>query len=186
MQTTTSTGLNVVGDPATNRCVASDDKGDFVVVWLQYDDDSYTDVYMRLYNQHRQPVDQRNARQYLHSEESDGTVGGDGRGRRFRHRLGQPRPGSRRCELGDLRPAVQFGWEPRSAASSASTPTRQTTKFRPTSPWTAQGDFIVVWATQGQAYSYFNTVEGQLYSYDGEQDGRRIPRQLRAIFPAPA
>ena len=56
IQTTTSTGLNVAGDAAVTRNVASDDKGDFVAVWLQYDSDGYTDVYMRLYNNTGNPL----------------------------------------------------------------------------------------------------------------------------------
>ncbi len=50
----------------------------------------------------------------------------------------------------------------------------------------SQGDFIVVWATQGQSYSYFNTVKGQIYDYDGQQGSAANSPSTPRIFPAPA
>ena len=33
------------------------------------------------------------------------------------------------------------------------------------------GDFVVVWASQAQSYSYFNTLKGQIYDLDGNTVG---------------
>ena len=43
------------------------------------------------------------------------------------------------------------------------------------------GDFVVVWATQGQPYSYFNTVKEQMYSYDGHKVGGEFNVNSRDI-----
>ena len=33
------------------------------------------------------------------------------------------------------------------------------------------GNFVVVWATSGQSFSYFNDIHGQIYDSDGKRVG---------------
>jgi len=68
-KTTTSNAKNAAGDDAVNRNVASDDRGRLRRVWLQYRNDGYTDVVTRcVYKYDNRPVDQRDARQVVHSD----------------------------------------------------------------------------------------------------------------------
>ncbi len=136
VQTTTSTGLNVAGDSASTRIRRLRRRGRLRRRLAAVRQRRHHRRLHAALQQRRQPLDRRNAGQHLHHRQSDRSLGGDGRRRRLRRRLGQPRPRSRR-QLGNLRPAVQFGWERRSAASSASTPSPPTIRSRPPSPWTA-------------------------------------------------
>ena len=169
VQTTTDTALNVVGDPANNRCVACDDKGDFVVVWLQYDTDNYTDVYMRLYDNTGNPLtDETLVNTYTTKSQTEPSVAMDADGDYVIvwSSQGQDPDGSwgiygqRFNSIGG-----RVGSEFRVNTTTAND------QVSPDVAMDSRGDYIVVWATQGQQYSYFNNVEGQMYAYDGRKLG---------------
>ena len=159
------------GREESTRSVAVDHDGDFVVVWTSYDpaDPANGDVYMRLYDRNDNPLTgdirvntttaghQRNASVAMDADgdfvvvwesqgqDSDGSTGIFGR--RFSS-AGQALGGEFRVHT--------------STAGEQINPEVATDHF---------GNFVVVWATQGQPLSYFNDIRGQLFDYQGTRLG---------------
>ncbi|MFQ5495390.1 MAG: proprotein convertase P-domain-containing protein, partial [Phycisphaerae bacterium] len=158
----------------STRSVAVDHDGDFVAVWTSYGQDDPSDpggagVYARMYNRDNVPLTdeflvntdtvghQRNASVAIDADgefvvvweaENDNVDGSWGvYGRRF-NSVGDPLGGQFRVNTNvqndQLNPAVAMD------------------DF---------GNFVVVWASKGQSFSFFNDVRGQLYNYRGERIG---------------
>ena len=169
VQTTSSTGLNVAGDPAVDRCVASDDAGDFVVVWIQYESNNTTDVFMRLYDNTGNPLtNEEMVNTYTTGNQTEPSVAMDADGDYVIvwASQGQDPDGSWGI----------YGQRFNSMGSTVGDEFRVNTntandQVSPDVAMDSQGDFIVVWATQGQSYSYFNTIKGQIYGYNGSKLG---------------
>ena len=161
--------MNVVGDPAVDRCVASDDAGDFVVVWIQYESNNTTDVFMRLYDNTGNPLtNEEMVNTYTTGNQTEPSVAMDADGDYVIVWASQGQDpdgswgiyGQRFNSLGST-----VGGEFRVNTNTAND------QVSPDVAMDSQGDFIVVWATQGQSYSYFNTVKGQIYGYNGSKLG---------------
>ena len=175
VQTTTSTGVNAAGDSASTRNVACDDKGDYAVVWLQYAADGTTDVYMRLFNSIGNPLSNEtlvnstftagNQTERSVAMDADGDFvvvwasqgeDPDGSwgiyGKRFSYDSTQPN---------NLKAGAEF------RVNTIIT----NDQLSPAVAMDNYGDFVVVWASQAQSYSYFNTIKGQIYDLDGNAVG---------------
>ena len=160
------------GKEQTTRTVVVDNDGDFAVVWTSYGQDDPSDpngagVYLRLFDRNDVPLtgeilvntvtqgDQRNPSIAMDADgdlvvvwesKGDNVDGSWGIfGRRF-NSVGTP--------LGD-----QF---------RVNTHT-QNDQLNPAVSMDEFGNFVVVWASKGQSYSYFNDVRGQVYNHRGER-----------------
>jgi hypothetical protein len=154
----------------SNRTVAVDHDGDFVVVWTSYGQDGDgAGVYMRLFNRDNEPLtdevqvntitdgDQRNANVAIDADgefvvvwESEGH-GPDGSRDVFARRF---------SSVGD--PLDEEQWRVNT----------QTVKDQdnPAVAMSSAGLFVVVWETEGQTFGYFNDIHGQLFTFYDEDE----------------
>ena len=167
----------------TTRSLAVDHDGDFVVAWTSYGQDdpgnpSGAGVYFRMYDRNNDPIEdffgdsgekrvntftaghQRNAAVAMDADgdfviawesqdqDPDGTWGIYAQ--RF-DSVGTPIGGEFRVNS-DLTGAANQQFNPAVAMDNA-------------------GNFVIVWATVGQNFSFFNDVHGQRYDYRGQAQG---------------
>jgi len=181
VQTTTSTGLNVFGDPANTRSVAADHEGQFAVVWLQYGLGRHDRRLHAGLRQDGNPITNETAGKYLHDGDQTESFSGDGPGRRFRRGLGErrqdadgswgvTRSGSTRSDR---------GW----AASSASNTIVGNDQVSPAVAMDAHGDSSWSGLPRDKRYSYFNGVKGAILRQRRQQLGSRIRGQTRRTSP---
>ncbi len=159
----------------TVRSVAVDHSGDFAAVWTSYGQDNPSDafgggVYMRLYAADNNPMT------------NDILVNTTTVGNQHNATIAMDADGdfvvvwAKRCrriptEVGASTPSASIPWATRSAESSASTRPTTNDQVSPAVAMDSFGNFVVVWATMGQSYSYFNDVHGQIYDSDGQKVG---------------
>ncbi len=171
-----------LGLEETRRAVAIDHSGDFAVVWTSFGQDDTSDpngagVYMRVFDRNNNPIgdslyediqvntttagNQRNASVAMDADGDFVVVwegpttslygsGYDIYARRF-DSMGKALGGEFRVNSNytndQLDPAVAMD------------------------PY---GNFVVVWTTVGQPYSYFNDIHGQLFDYNGQRLGNEF------------
>ena len=170
VQTTTSTGMNVSGDSANTHSIACDSNGEFVVVWLQYESDGTTNVYMRLYDNAGNPLtNETMVNTYTTGNQTEASVAMDADGDFVIVWASEGQDaadnswgiyGQRFDAVGD-KVGGEFHVNTKTANDQVS----------PAVAMDSKGDFVVVWATQGQSYSYFNGIEGQVYDAGGNPLG---------------
>jgi len=174
----------------STRSVAVDHDGDFVAVWTSYGQDDPNDingggVYLRMYDRDDNPIVdpdtglpmgeklvntttggyQRNAsvamdadgefvvvweakNEYVDGSSGDNPDGSWGIYARRYSSIGEPLGGQFRVNT-----------------------TTQNDQLNPSVAMDDFGNFLIVWATKGQPYGYFNDVRGQLYNYRGDRIG---------------
>lgn len=177
------TGL---GEEQSNHTLAVDHDGDFVVVWTSYGQDDPTDpmgagVYARVYDRNNVPLTnefQVNTYVKGHQRNASVAIDADGDFVVVWESEGQDPNGTwgiyaRRFDsLGRPKDAKEFrvnSW----IANDQVNPAVAMDDF---------GNFVVVWATGGQTYSYFNDIRGQLF----DNLGNRIDQEFlvtRANLP---
>ncbi len=163
------------GREQSTTSLAVDHDGDYVVVWTSYGQDNPADfnsggIYMRLFDRDDQPLtpeilvtdedptaDQRNAAVALDAD-GDIVVTWEAQGDNVDNSWGVY--ARRYNSVGDAL----------DSAFLVNTNV-QNDQLNPSVAMDHWGNFVVVWATKGQAYSYFNDVHGQLYNYKGEEIG---------------
>ena len=180
----------------TTRSLAVDHDGDFAVVWTSYGQDDPADisgqgagVYFRLFDRNNAPLatapneilvnttvagDQRNASVAMDADGdfvvvweaerqlADGSTDWDIYGRRF-NSAGTPLGG-------------EFLVNTNTANDQANAATAMD-DF---------GNFVVVWATGGQDFSYFNNVQAQLFNFRGDRVGSEFRVNLVDLPGSPA
>ncbi len=166
-------GMGLAEERSTNS-LAVDHDGDFVVVWTRYGQDDPADstgagVYARVYDRKNNPLtNEILVNQYVTGDQRNASVACDATGdfvvvwesegedpngtwgvyaRRFSS-VGKP-----------------LGNEFRVNTTIAND------QVHPAVAMDDAGDFVVVWATGGQRYSYFNNIRGQLFDRNGETVG---------------
>ena len=157
----------------STRCVATDSDGDFVVVWISENQDGDgAGVYMRLFDSNGNPMtgetlvntttvgDQLECAVAMDAD-GDFVVVWAGEGQDLDESWGIY--GQRFDSMGRT-----IGGE---FQINSTTPNDQ---VAPTIDMDSQGNFVVVWASQGQSYSYFNDVRAQVYGPDGQRIGSEI------------
>ncbi len=162
------------GREQSTTALAVDHDGDYVAVWTSYGQDDPSDfnsggIYFRMFNRNDEEIkgetlvntvtdgNQRNAAVAMDADgdfvvvwesEDDNVDGSWGVYGRMYNSVGEP--------LGD-----QF----------LINTTLQNDQLNPSVAMDDFGNFAVVWASEGQQYSYFNDVVGQLFNYDGDTIG---------------
>jgi hypothetical protein len=163
----------------TQRSVAVDHSGNFVVVWVSYgqDGDPNTDpnaavnagVYMRLFDRNNVPLtNEIQVNTYTIGNQLDAQVAMDADGDFVVvwASQGQDQDGSwgiygqRFDSMGR-----KLGGEFRVNSDTVND------QVAPAIAMDSAGNFVVVWASKGQAYSYFNNIKGQIFDADGNRVG---------------
>jgi predicted nucleic acid-binding Zn-ribbon protein len=169
------------------RTVAVDHSGDFAVVWTRYGADGVTDpsspnydpnaasnagVYMRLYDRNNNPLTgEVLVNTFTKGNQINGTIAMDADGdfvvvwasdsqdpdgswgiygQRF-NSIGQKIDGEFRVNTNTANDQVS-----------------------PAVAMNSSGAFVVVWATKGEAFGYFNDIHGQIFNRDGQRVGNEF------------
>ena len=179
----------------TTRSVAVDHDGDFVVVWTSYgqDDPSDTDgagVYFRLFSRDNLPLTDEllvNETTAGHQFNPSVAMDADGDFAIVWQSEGQDPDGSS---------GIYSRQYNANGTDYRDTETRQVVgefrvntdtvgeQFNPSIGMDNYGNYVIVWATSGQLYSYFNDIYAQVYDYAGRPSGEEF--QVNAVnIPGP-
>ncbi|MEN6459328.1 MAG: hypothetical protein ABFC63_10400 [Thermoguttaceae bacterium] len=164
---TTTYGTETTAD--SDRCVAMNNAGGFVVVWVSYADDN-ADVYMRLYDSDGNAItDETLVNTCTAGDQLNCSVAMDGDGD-FVIVWASEGQDSADSSWGIY--AQRFNATGAKVGSEIHVNTNVVNNQ--TSPSVAVdtfGDFVVVWTTSGQSYSYYNDIKGQVFSREGNRVG---------------
>ncbi|NUQ63995.1 MAG: trypsin-like serine protease, partial [Pirellulales bacterium] len=167
----------------TTRSVAVDHDGDFVVVWTSYGHDlehpTDSDVYLRMYDRNNNPLTGEirvNTDRIGHQRNASVTIDADGEFVVVWE--GETAPPDGFLDW-DSYGHLESDWNIYGQRFD-STGTPVGTQFLVNTNTTGEqlnpavasdlwGNFVVVWATKGDDYSFFNDVRGQVYNYRGER-----------------
>ncbi|MBN2477131.1 MAG: proprotein convertase P-domain-containing protein [Pirellulales bacterium] len=177
------------GQEQSNRTVAVDNDGDFVVVWTSYGQDDPGDpdgggVFFRLFNSNNEPLtneiqvnvftegQQRNANVAMDADgdfvivwESEGQNPGDGWDV-YARRYNSVGTAVRSDTNLDLKVDELDNNLPFRVHSDGTNDQR-----KPAVAMDDYGNFVVVWGTAEQDFSYFRNIYAQLYDYAGREVG---------------
>ncbi len=161
----------------TTRSVAMDHSGDFAVVWTSYGEDDPSDpfgggVYMRMYDRNNNPLtNDVLVNTYTKGDQSDATVAMDADGDFVVvwQSQGQDPDGSWGIY------AQRFNSVGQKVGGEFRVNTNYTNdQTNPAVAMDDYGNFVIVWATTGQPYSYFNDVRGQRFDANGNRVGSEM------------
>ncbi|MGQ9575477.1 MAG: hypothetical protein ACUVUC_09175 [Thermoguttaceae bacterium] len=168
----------------STRSVAVDHDGDFVVVWTSYGQDDPSDpagagVYLRVFDRNNTPLTpELLVNTYVTGHQRDAAVACDADGDFVVvwESEGQDPDGS----WGIYARRYTAMGEPLGAPFrvNSTTPNDQ---LNPAVAMDDAGNFVIVWATGGQNFSYFNDIRGQLYNYRGERVGPEFRVSLQNV-----
>ncbi len=158
----------------STRCVAADSDGDFVVVWVSENQDGDdAGVYMRMFDSEGNPLTGETlVNTYTAGDQLECAVAMDADGDFVVVWASEAQDdlddswgiyGQRFDSMGRT-----VGEE---FQINSNTPNDQ---VAPSVAMDREGNFVVVWASQGQSYSYFNDIRAQVYDTDGERVGSEI------------
>ncbi|MBN1394651.1 MAG: trypsin-like serine protease, partial [Pirellulales bacterium] len=158
----------------SSRCVAVDHDGDFVVVWVSEDQDGDgAGVYMRMFDSEGNPLSgEILVNTYTVGDQLECAVAMDADGDFVVVWSSEAQDldgswgiyGQRFDSMGRA-----IGGEFQINSNVANQ------QVAPSIAMDSQGNFVVVWASQGQDFSYFNDVRAQVFNSDGE----RISNEIR-------
>ncbi|HUT91971.1 MAG TPA: proprotein convertase P-domain-containing protein [Thermoguttaceae bacterium] len=188
------------GYEQSTRSVAVDHDGDFAVVWTSYGEDDPTDpagagVYVRMYDRNNDPILQPDPSHpgqlrempplrvnlIAGGEQRNAAVAIDADGEfvvvwEARNEVRDDK--GNLIEVGDNADGSWGIYGQR--FSSVGVPigdqfrvntSTQQDQLNPAAAMDEFGNFVVVWATKGQPFSYFNDVRGQVFNYEGDRVG---------------
>ncbi|NLF07499.1 MAG: hypothetical protein GX594_05900, partial [Pirellulaceae bacterium] len=157
----------------SSRIVAMDNDGDFVVVWVSYDQDGDgAGVYMRMFDSEGKPMTGETlVNTYTIGDQLECAVAMDADGDFVVvwASEGQDMDGSWGIYGQRFDSMGRFvGGEFQINSNTVND------QVAPTVAMDNRGNFVVAWASQGQSFSYFNDIRAQVYGSDGQRLGSEI------------
>ena len=176
VQTTSTPAGMGLGREQSVRSVAIDHSGDFVVVWTSYGQDDSNDpngagIYFSLYDRNNNLLKTGQVNTYTKGNQDDATVAMDAVGDFVVvwESQGEDPDGSWGIY------AQRFDSKGNALGVEFRVNTITTNDQRdPAVACDDLGNFVVVWATQGQSFSYFNDIDGQYFDYNGNPVGNEF------------
>ena len=157
-----------------------------MVAWVGYSN-SQADVYVRLYNADGTPRNRRmmvtnsDLRQATDQTQCSVAMDADGDFVVTWASEGQDPDGS----TGIYAQHVQLDGREASGGEFRVNTNTANDQTKPSVAMDSFGDFVIVWVTEGQTFSYFNDVKGQVFDSDGDRVGGEFLVNTRT-FPAPS